>query len=174
MHVLRLVSLAVVAGLAVLGCSAPGTGTQPPSDVAVPGELEKFYRQAVRWESCAGYGTDGRYLALNGVECARITVPLDYDDPDGQTVSLGGLIREDVQKVEDKVPLLGDIPLAGRLFRTNVDQKIKRNLIIFVTARLMDAEGKPVRQDEDQEEIVEPLGLQEIPPPTFESATYGK
>lgn len=88
---------------------------------------------------------------------------------DGQTVALGGLIREDVQKVQDKVPLLGDIPIAGRLFRSNVDQKIKRNLIIFVTARLMDAEGRPIRQEDDQEEMVEPLGLpQEIPPPAFE------
>jgi general secretion pathway protein D len=88
---------------------------------------------------------------------------------DGQTVALGGLIREDVQKVQDKVPLLGDIPLAGRLFRSNVDQKIKRNLIIFVTARLMDAEGRPVRLDEETEEIVEPLGLpQEVPPPVFD------
>jgi general secretion pathway protein D len=92
---------------------------------------------------------------------------------DGQTVALGGLVREDVQKIQDKVPILGDIPLAGRLFRSNVDQKIKRNLIIFVTARLMDAEGRPVRLDEDAEEIVEPLGLpQELPPPTFES--FGK
>jgi general secretion pathway protein D len=94
---------------------------------------------------------------------------------DGQTVALGGLVREDVQKVQDKVPILGDIPLAGRLFRSNVDQKIKRNLIIFVTARLMDAEGRPVRLDEDMEEIVEPLGLpQELPPPTFESPSFGK
>jgi general secretion pathway protein D len=94
---------------------------------------------------------------------------------DGQTVALGGLVREDVQKVEDKVPILGDIPLAGRLFRSNVDQKIKRNLIIFVTARLMDAEGRPVRLDDDAEEIVEPLGLpQELPPPTFESPSFGK
>jgi general secretion pathway protein D len=93
---------------------------------------------------------------------------------DGQTVALGGLVREDVQKVQDKVPILGDIPLAGRLFRSNVDQKIKRNLIIFVTARLMDAEGRPVRLDEDVEEVVEPLGLpQEIPPPGFE-APIGK
>ncbi len=92
---------------------------------------------------------------------------------DGQTVALGGLVREDVQKVQDKVPILGDIPLAGRLFRSNVDQKIKRNLIIFVTARLMDAEGRPVRLDEDMEEVVEPLGLpQELPPPTFER--FGK
>ena len=94
---------------------------------------------------------------------------------DGQTVALGGLVREDVQKIQDKVPILGDIPLAGRLFRSNVDQKIKRNLIIFVTARLMDAEGRPVRLDEDAEEIVEPLGLpQELPPPTFESPSFGK
>ncbi|MEX1120108.1 MAG: Amuc_1098 family type IV pilus outer membrane protein [Terrimicrobiaceae bacterium] len=95
---------------------------------------------------------------------------------DGQTVGLGGLIREDVQKTEDKVPLLGDIPIAGRLFRSNVDQKIKRNLLIFVTARLMDAEGRPVRQDDaDQEEIVEPLGLPaDLPPPSFESRAFGK
>jgi general secretion pathway protein D len=94
---------------------------------------------------------------------------------DGQTVALGGLVREDVQKVQDKVPILGDIPLAGRLFRSNVDQKIKRNLIIFVTARLMDAEGRPVRLDEDIEEIVEPLGLpQELRPPVYESPSFGK
>jgi len=89
---------------------------------------------------------------------------------DGQTVALGGLIREDVQKVQDKVPILGDIPFAGRLFRSEVDQKIKRNLIIFVTARLMDAEGRPVRQDEENEEPVEPLGLpQEVTIPVFET-----
>jgi general secretion pathway protein D len=88
---------------------------------------------------------------------------------DGMTISLGGLMREDVQKVQDKVPLLGDVPLVGRLFRSDVDQKIKKNLIIFVTAKLLDAEGKPVRSDVEQEEVVEPLGLpDEIPPPNIE------
>jgi hypothetical protein len=39
----------------------------------------------------------------------------------------------------------------------------------------MDAEGRPVRLDEDAEEIVEPLGFpQELPPPTFESPSFGK
>lgn len=82
---------------------------------------------------------------------------------DGQTVALGGLIREDVQKVNDKVPVLGDIPYAGVLFRSEVDQKIKQNLIVFVTARLMDAAGQLLRPEEDidQEEVVEPLGLPE-------------
>jgi general secretion pathway protein D len=88
---------------------------------------------------------------------------------DGMTISLGGLMREDVQKVQDKVPLLGDVPLVGRLFRSDVDQKIKKNLIIFVTAKLLDAEGKPIRNDMEQEEVVEPLGLpDEIPPPNIE------
>src|SRR5207249_4010537 len=75
---------------------------------------------------------------------------------DGQTVVLGGLMREDVQKVEDRTPFLGDIPVVGRLFRTNVDQHIKRNLIIFVTARLVNPAGQPVNQAEEEEEAVEP------------------
>ncbi len=95
---------------------------------------------------------------------------------DGQTVTLGGLIREDVQKTQDKVPLIGDVPLVGRLFRSNVDQKIKRNLIIFVTARLLDAEGKPLRQDYEEESVVEPLGLPEdLPAPNIEfGKSFGK
>ena len=94
---------------------------------------------------------------------------------DGQTVALGGLIREDVQKVADKVPFLGDIPLAGRLFRSNVDQKIKRNLIIFVTARLMDAQGQPLKQDNEDEDIVNPVGLPEdLPPPIINTRSTGK
>jgi general secretion pathway protein D len=94
---------------------------------------------------------------------------------DGQTVALGGLIREDVQKVNDKVPILGDMPLAGRLFRSNVDQKIKKNLIVFVTARLMNAEGQPLLQQDDEEEPVEPIGLPEdLPPPAITTRSVGK
>jgi type II secretory pathway component GspD/PulD (secretin) len=80
---------------------------------------------------------------------------------DGQTVVLGGLMREDVQKTEDKVPILGDIPLVGRAFRTNVDQHIKKNLIIFVTARQMTAYGAPV--EEEEEEGLLPPELPEVP-----------
>jgi general secretion pathway protein D len=76
---------------------------------------------------------------------------------DGQTVVMGGLMREDIQKIEDKVPILGDIPLAGRLFRTSVDQHIKRNLIMFVTASLLDPAGQPlIKVDEEKEIVPEP------------------
>jgi general secretion pathway protein D len=63
-------------------------------------------------------------------------------------------MREDVQKVQDKVPILGDIPLAGRLFRSNVDQHIKRNLLMFVTAGLLDPAGQPIIKADEEDEIL--------------------
>jgi general secretion pathway protein D len=71
---------------------------------------------------------------------------------DGETISLGGLIREDVQKVNDKVPVLGDIPLLGRLFRSDIEQRVKKNLTIFVSVRLIDAAGQPVNAKDALEE----------------------
>lgn len=64
---------------------------------------------------------------------------------DGQTVALGGLIREDVQDVEDKLPVFGDIPILGRLFRSEVEDHFKRNLMIFVTAVLIDPAGQRIK-----------------------------
>lgn len=79
---------------------------------------------------------------------------------DGQTVVLGGLMREDIQKVNDKTPILGDIPYAGGLFRSQADQHIKRNLVIFVTATLMDPAGQPLSNGQaDQEFELEDMPL---------------
>src|SRR5207245_1345404 len=69
---------------------------------------------------------------------------------DGQTVVLGGLMREDVQKTEDKVPIIGDIPLIGRAFRSNVEQHNKKNLIIFVTASQVTTYGAPLEEEEGE------------------------
>ncbi len=55
---------------------------------------------------------------------------------DGYTVVLGGLMRDDVQTVTDKVPFLGDLPLVGRLFQSKASQSQKKNLLIFVTCRI--------------------------------------
>lgn len=63
---------------------------------------------------------------------------------DGMTVVLGGLMREDVQKVQDKTPIVGDLPLVGSLFRSSSNQRIKRNLLIFVSAGLLDPAGQPL------------------------------
>ncbi len=72
----------------------------------------------------------------------RVTTGLTIYD--GYTVAVGGLMREDVQSVEDKVPILGDLPFVGRLFQSKADNHIKSNLIIFVTAEIIDATGRRI------------------------------
>jgi general secretion pathway protein D len=57
--------------------------------------------------------------------------------PDRTTVVLSGLIREDTSKIATKVPLLGDIPFLGALFRSTSDVKKRTNLLIFVTPRIV-------------------------------------
>lgn len=51
---------------------------------------------------------------------------------DGKTLVLGGLIKDDLVETEQKVPLLGDIPLLGALFRYKSVQKVKTNLMVFL------------------------------------------
>jgi len=63
---------------------------------------------------------------------------------DQQTVVLGGLISENVNKVKDKVPVLGDLPLVGRFFRSEASSTQKKNLVIFVTPTIIDPAGNPV------------------------------
>jgi general secretion pathway protein D len=58
---------------------------------------------------------------------------------------MGGLITEQRKTMEDKIPFLGDIPYLGRLFRSRSEKSEKRNLLIFVTARLVDPAGRMVR-----------------------------
>lgn len=65
---------------------------------------------------------------------------------DGATVVMGGLTREEVKEVHDKVPFLGDIPLFGKLFRSKGETSQKKNLLIFVTANILTPSGAPIRQ----------------------------
>lgn len=67
---------------------------------------------------------------------------------DGATVVMGGLITEDLRKINDKIPILGDIPLLGTLFRSKSERSVKKNLLIFVTAKLVDPAGRLIRQPE--------------------------
>ena len=51
---------------------------------------------------------------------------------DGQVIVLGGLIQDDVTRTDSKVPLLGDIPFLGALFRSTQESHVKRNLMVFL------------------------------------------
>ena len=78
---------------------------------------------------------------------------------DGQTVVLGGLISENVTKTKDKVPMLGDLPFFGRLFRSESSQSTKKNLLIFVTPTIIDPSGNRMHSEEEM-----PFAQNSIPP----------
>lgn len=56
---------------------------------------------------------------------------------DGETIVLGGLIQDDYTKSESKVPLLGDLPLLGRLFKSSNRISVKRNLLVFLKPNIL-------------------------------------
>ena len=68
-----------------------------------------------------------------------------------------------MQKTEDRTPIIGDIPIVGRLFRTNVDEHIKRNLVIFVTAHLVTPAGTPLNASEEEEGFDSATQIPEVP-----------
>ncbi len=68
---------------------------------------------------------------------------------DGQTVVLGGLISERVLKVKDKIPFFGDLPLVGRLFRSEASSSKKKNLVIFVSPTIIDPAGNRLHTDDN-------------------------
>lgn len=114
-------------------------------------EFEGFVNYGSPIQS-TGVGSDGKPMTLTLTE-NRIEQPIFSKRSvetalyiyDGHTVAIGGLITESVQTVEDKVPIFGDLPLVGRFFRSNSDNHIKKNLMIFVTGQIIDATGHPVR-----------------------------
>lgn len=65
---------------------------------------------------------------------------------DGETVVLGGLIREGSSDIIKKVPFLGDIPLLGRLFKRTVTTNYKNSLLIFITTHLIKPTGERYRR----------------------------
>lgn len=68
---------------------------------------------------------------------------------DNQTVVLGGLISSTINSTKDKVPVLGDLPVVGRLFQSQSKTTEKRNLMIFVTATIVDPAGNRVHSDSE-------------------------
>ncbi|HQY06400.1 MAG TPA: type II secretory pathway, component PulD [Lacunisphaera sp.] len=112
--------------------------------------------KVTEFEGFVEYG--GPSVAISGG--TTVTVPPGFYQPifavrevttkvtiwDGATLVMGGLTREDVKKVSDKVPVLGSLPVVGRLFRSQGESSQKRNLLIFVTANLVSPGGSLKKQ----------------------------
>ncbi len=85
-------------------------------------------------------GASGASIPVINVRKAKTQVTLK----DGYTLGIGGLVDTDTRNGETKVPVLGDIPGLGRLFRSNNKEKNQRNLLIFITARTIKPDGGTV------------------------------
>lgn len=68
---------------------------------------------------------------------------------DGQTIVIGGLIRDSLIKNQKKVPILGDIPLLGLLFKSTKSTKVKTELIVFITPVILEDEIETQHFEED-------------------------
>jgi len=101
--------------------------------------------------------------------------------PDGQTVILGGLMQDSKAKSETKIPLLGDIPLIGNLFKRTIKSDAKTELMIFLTPHIIMApsqlaslsaaetqrsEAPKAFEDKELERFIENLPGRYSKPPT--------
>ena len=93
------------------------------------------------------------------------SIETDITIANGATVVMGGLITEERKSMEDKIPYLGDIPWIGRFFRSRSEWSNKRNLLIFVTARLVDPMGRQISMGVTEDTPVDGANAKVTPAP---------
>ena len=110
-----------------------------PTVVSDPSWKDYGYTYPIDYRSGEGF-----HLTMEQPFFPVRSLATSVDIYNGSTVVMGGMIREERFTEEDKIPILGDIPLIGNLFRYKYEQTDKRNLLIFVTARLVDPSGRAI------------------------------
>ena len=122
----------------------------------IPSDTEFEGYDTIPPNAIPGYNPGSTIGNLNGVTLP-VALPLftvrqlvtTVNVWDNQTVVLGGLITSSVISTKDKVPMLGDLPLLGRLFQSQSKNTEKKNLMIFVTATIVDPAGSRVHSDDE-------------------------
>jgi type II secretory pathway component GspD/PulD (secretin) len=93
---------------------------------------------------------------------------------DNQTIVIGGLISSTTASTKDKVPVIGDLPMVGNLFQSSSKTVAKKNLMIFVTATIVDPAGNRVHSDDELPFAQTAIPTQpELPNQKFEPVTPG-
>jgi general secretion pathway protein D len=75
---------------------------------------------------------------------SRRSLDIWVDVKDGEPVVIGGIVDNSSVNRTDKIPILGDLPLIGRIFQSQAENTKKQNLVMFVTARQIDFRGNPI------------------------------
>ncbi len=81
------------------------------------------------------------YFPDEAVDTRKRTAKTTVMARDGETIVIGGLLRKDINETHFKVPLLGDIPLLGRLFRKSVESEVDSEVMVFLTPRILGPEA---------------------------------
>ena len=137
----------------------------------IPGGLVKVELEP-SIEAVTDTGGSDQYVPTISKRMVKTTMTV----PDGQTIVIAGLTRNDESEIKKKVPLLGDIPLLGWLFRWNSKSATKTNILIFVTPTIMTdvADAVAVRQAlEAKSGIVAESLAEELKAPAPEKEEHG-
>ena len=104
-----------------------------------------------QFESIADTSEANLSPKMKMAEFAERRIKTQVDIWDGETVVIGGVLQDETSRLDDKYPLLGDLPLIGRLFTDRSFHSGKINLMVFVTSRIMDRDGLPYNKDKRRE-----------------------
>lgn len=101
-------------------------------------------------------GDDDEYFKMPIFDRREINTMITVYD--GDTVVLGGVASDVTEVVYDKIPVLGDLPFIGRLFQSRYTNAEKRNLLVFLTCKLVKPDGTPYYPQEEQNRGVPKFG----------------
>jgi general secretion pathway protein D len=134
-----------------LGVKMTVTPTVDPDKYTISLSLQPVVQEFVGWTDYSYWQNTSDGLMHNILRMPIIearTVDTEVTVYDGETIVMGGIIRDTTDSVNDIVPILGKLPLIGRLFQSKYKVARKANLLIFVTPRLVTPNGAPLRQRE--------------------------
>jgi general secretion pathway protein D len=125
-------------GLGALGGLGGFAGAVPRQDVGTTVTITPHMNESSEirlqiQQEISSAGAPSKDGALGVVSIDRTKAKTEVVVRDQQTVVIGGLMRDQVTTAETKVPVLGDIPLIGALFRSSNKRKVKKNLLLFLT-----------------------------------------
>ena len=86
---------------------------------------------------------DGTMEAMRKPIIAERQIQTKVTVNDGKTIVVGGVVDDTANTLDDKIPILGDLPLVGRFFQSRYTDADKRHLLIFITCRLINSDGTP-------------------------------
>ncbi len=167
----RVLTRSVSSGVVTPGAGATTTVTTPDTVVEEIGtslvlipkiNADRTVTLVINQENST-VNEDGAVIPVSGTGGGITEFPVDTVDTasvsgivvakDGYTVAIGGLIRETVSRSQTKVPLLGDLPVVGRVFRREFDQDLKTELVLLITPHVIttpvEGENKSLQRVDD-------------------------